>query len=389
MKKNVLFLLIAFMASFSLFAQSGQKKEKKVAWHLEVKYPMNFGGDLRSNWNLGYLNMIEEEGVMKSVPLFPIFETWMGGDKLEDWNLQKAPYPQEYSYFLFNGVVLKDEFLSHFNEGDRKVYNGFSKTSYKSLIPQINMGIDVRLVKNLFFSLDLFGCMDQIKIQEEGYIFLTNKIVDASIYTEYKGTPYEHFVSNWQLDFLVEHPQVTTKINILAYGVSPMLKYEIPITEKLSITPKAGVMINKVKYQINSKWEMKTLYPADYLDILREDKDIFYPMESEVDRSGAKKDMFVTPIVGLEVGKKIYLTTEIQFNGGKNLYLGSQSDMPYKGVLLYENANKIKFPDIHPAILQSKGEEEGLKGNYGTPANNDFVHMDKIKLFKVGIGVRF
>jgi hypothetical protein len=115
MKKNVLFLLIAFMAGFSLFAQNADKKEKKVHWRLEVKYPLNFGEDPRSNWDLGYLM---ENG--RKTPLSPIHETFMYG-RVKDWGLQSAPYPEEYSHFLFADNVGKDEFLSHFNVGDRKV----------------------------------------------------------------------------------------------------------------------------------------------------------------------------------------------------------------------------------------------------------------------------
>ncbi len=366
MKKNVLFLLIAFMAGFSLFAQNADKKEKKVHWRLEVKYPLNFGEDPRSNWDLGYLM---ENG--RKTPLSPIHETFMYG-RVKDWGLQSAPYPEEYSHFLFADNVGKDEFLSHFNVGDRKVYSGFVKSSYRNVIPQINLGVDMKLFKGLFISLDIFGRMDQIKIQEEGYVFAVNDVIAGWLYLE--PPSYTNLVTDWQLDLLVENAIVDYKANILSYGLIPMLRYEIQLSNKLSITPKVGAMIGRIFYQTNLDLTDRILYPFDYLKIFEENKDIFYPSDVTMGGSGKDKEFsLLTPIVGLDIGRKFYVTTEVQFGFGKK----------FSEPLLYNSENKIKFPEIAPTI------KKDLKENYGIPQNDDFIYLDKIRLFKVGVGIKF
>jgi len=322
---------------------------------------------------LGYLM---ENG--KKTPISPIHEILMYG-RLEDWGFQSAPYPEEYSHFLFEERVPKDEFLSYLNIGDKKVYNGFVKSSYKNVIPQVNIGIDIRLFKKLFLSLDIFGRLDQLNIQEEGYIFNVKDIIAGWTYTEYPNTPNQHLVTDWQLDLLVGNIGVNYKAKILSYGLMPTLKYEVPLTDKLSITPKAGVMIGRMEYQVKADLFNKSLYPADYLKIFEDNADIYYPSEITMTGGGKGKNFsFFSPIVGLDIGKKFYLTTEIQFNVGKKI----------EEPLLYSSGNKIKFPEIAPA-LNSKGEGMGLKENYGVPQNDDFIHLDKIRLFKVGVGIKF
>ncbi len=366
MKK--IFLLIAFMASVSfLFAQNaGNKKEKRVHWRFEVKYPLNFGEDPKSNWDLGYLM---ENG--RKTPLSPIHETFMYG-RVKDWGLQSASYPEEYSHFLFADDVGKDEFLSHFNVGDRKVYSGFVKSSYRNVIPQINLGVDVRLFKKLFLSLDIFGRMDQLNIQEQGYVFTVDDVIAGWLYLE--PPSYTNLVTDWQLNLLVENAIVDYKAKILSYGIIPMCRYEIPLSNKISVTPKVGVMIGKIFYQTNLDLTDRILYPFDYLKILENNKDIFYPSDVTMGGSGKDKEFsLLTPIVGLDIGKKFYVTTEVQFGFGKK----------FAEPLLYNSENQIKFPEIAPAI------KKDLKENYGTPQNDDFIHLDKIRLFKVGLGVRF
>lgn len=142
--KKLFLIFIAIVASSFVFAQSGQKKEKKVTWHFEVGYPFSSGSNnIRPNWDLGYLEIL---GYKVIEPLNPLSESWMSG-RIKEFGFQSAPYPNDYTHFLFTERVQREEFLSHFEDGDRKVYNGFSKTSYKTLIPQINVGVDYKLNK--------------------------------------------------------------------------------------------------------------------------------------------------------------------------------------------------------------------------------------------------
>jgi hypothetical protein len=56
---------------------------------------------------------------------------------------------------------------------------------------------------------------------------------------------YTNLVTDWQLDLLVENAIVEYKANILSFGLIPMLRYEIQMSNKFSITPKVGAMIEE------------------------------------------------------------------------------------------------------------------------------------------------
>lgn len=231
--------------------------------------------------------------------------------------------------------------------------------------------------------MDLFGRIDQIKSKEGGYIFYTNQIIAG--WTHWEG-PNQHAVTDWQIDFLVEHPTVNMEMNIYTIGLNPMIKYEISIVKGISISPKVGAVMEMASYNSTSNWTINYLYPDDFMNhvIDKNNGSPKYFNENNYVNKNSQTKYFIHHIIGVECGGKVFLDAQIEFGNLGNINVASKGDDPYKGLLLYESNNKIKFPDI------SAEAKKYQVNNYGTPQNNDFINLKKInKIITVGVGIKF
>lgn len=380
-------LFIAILASSFIFAQSGQKKEKKVTWHFEVSYPISIGSDqIRSNWDLGYVSL--DNGIDAIGPLNPLCENWFSDKDLIDYGFQKKSCPldnfglsADASFFIFNKDIPMEEYDSFMKQGDRKSYGGFSKTSTKILFPHLQLGMDYKFKKNLYLSLDLFGRGNQINTLEEGYVFF---VKDAIVWAFWDS--YKNIRNKLEIDAIVEHSTVNMEMNIYTIGLNPMIKYEISIAKGISILPKVGFIAGINKINSTSNWKINYLFPYDYFNNLyMKDSKIEYFDESNYTIKNSQTKYAIYPTIGVEFENgKIFLDAQIEFGNFGNINVVSKSDEPYKGLLLYESNNKIQFPDISAEAKEYQVE------NYGQPKNRDFINLKKInKIVTIGVGIRF
>ncbi len=374
-KKRFLLFLIVFLLGFSLAWAGDNPKEKKVYFRFSVGYGLPLGtNSVRPSWDLGirtvYLGQKEY-----SYPLDPLDEVWF----CERWfqeRPQMAPAPNDYYWFRLNGEVPQ----FYFKSGDRTVYNGYSRSDYKNVIPQINLGIDFRITKGVFFTVDVFARQDQLKVQEEGYILYVKQVWGP--YYGLPGPDGHYQDTDWYLDTVMEHPTVNMTMNFWNFGITPSLKFEIPISRNFSVFPRVGVALFMSKAKVQSDWTLNFLYPYDYVFMYQQKPNYFGDTSWQTKQN--KTEFGVAPVVGLDFGKSLFISVELQLGTGKNFSVLDEEEHPYKGLLLYNNNSyKMKFPDVDPSYESSRHK------NYGTPALNDFVHLNKVKLLKVSAGFRF
>lgn len=376
MKKKRFFLFfLVILLGFSLAWAGDNPKEKKVYFRFSVGYGLPLGtNSVRPSWDLGYTTVyVGQTGY--SWPLDPLNEVWF----CERWfqcRPQMAPAPTDYYYFALNDEV--PDF--YFKPGDRTVYNGYSRSDYKNVIPQINLGIDFRITKGVFFAVDVFARQDKLTVQEEGYILYVKGVWGP--YYELPGPDGHYQVTCWYLDTVMEHPKVEMTLNLWNFGITPSLKFEIPISRNFSIFPRFGVALFMSKAKVQSDWTLNFLYPYDY-EFMYQDKpnyfgDTFWQTKQN------KTEFGVAPVVGLDFGKSLFISVELQLGTGKNFSVLNEEEHPYKGLLLYNNNSyKMKFPDVDPSY------ESYRHKNYGKPMLDDGIHLNKLKLLKISAGFKF
>ncbi|HON03182.1 MAG TPA: hypothetical protein PLM04_08685 [Paludibacteraceae bacterium] len=375
-KKRFLLFLIVMLLGFSLAWAGDNPKEKKVYFRFSVGYGLPLGTDsVRPSWDLGYTTVyVGQTGY--SWPLDPLNEVWF----CERWfqcRPQMAPAPTDYYYFVLNGEV--PDF--YFKPGDRTVYNGYSRSDYKNVIPQINLGIDLRITKGVFFAVDVFARQDQLKVQEEGYILYVKQVWGP--YYELPAPDGHYQDTDWYLDTVMEHPKVEMVMDLWNFGINPSLKFEIPISRNFSIFPRFGVALFMSKAKVQSDWTLNFLYPYDYVFMYHQKPNYFGDISWQIKQN--KTEFSLAPVVGLDFGNNIFFNVELQLGSGKNFSVtNDDSEHLYKGLLLYNNnSQKMRFPDIDP------GYERVRHKNYGKPMLDDGIHLNKLKLLKISAGFRF
>ena len=381
MKKKVFLFLIVFLLGFSLAWAGDNPKDKKVYFRFSVGYGLPLGtNSLRPSWDLGYLTFYFGQEGFDSPPTI-MDESWLLERTWQE-HYQQAPAPQDYFWFdLINEVP---EF--YLKPGDRVILEGYSKSQYKNVVPQINVGADFKIAKKVFLALDLFARQDQWKIQEDAHVFYVKQVWGPYYYLP---DPRDgHYQSTeWYLDSIVEHPGVVMEMNLWNFGITPALKFEISIFKNLSIFPRVGIALFMSKTTTQSDWTLNYLYPYQHAMRLEEKPAYFGDTNWQLKES--KTEFAVAPVIGFDfgIGKNFYLSTELQLGTGKNFpVLSDEGEGIYKGLLLYNtdlNAQKVRFIQIDPA------GESYRHGNYGTPSFDDFVHLNKVKLLKVSAGFRF
>jgi len=382
MKKKRFFLfLIVILLGFSLAWAGDNPKEKKVYFRFSVGYGLPLGtNSVRPSWDLGYAMSYVGQTGYKSPPVITD-EKWLN-ERYWMVGFQQAPAPQDYFWFdLINEVP---EF--YLKPGDRVILEGYSKSQYKNVIPQINVGVDFKIAKKVFLALDLFARQDQWKIQEDGYIFFVKQVWGPYYILpdprdgHYQGT-------DWYLDSIVEHPSVAMEMNIWNFGVVPSLKFEIPLFKNFSIFPRFGVALFMTKTSAQSDWSLNYLYPYQHAMRFMEQPAYFGDTSWQVKQS--TNEFAIAPVVGLDlgIGKNFYLSAELQLGTGKKFScVSDEGEGVYNGLLLYNlklASQHTRFIQIDPDIISY------FHDYYGTPSFDDFVHLNKVKLLKVSAGFRF
>jgi hypothetical protein len=382
MKKKRFFLfLIVILLGFSLAWAGDNPKEKKVYFRFSVGYGLPIGtNSIRPSWNLGYTTFyFGQTGY--SYPLDPTMEPWLVKRLYQDMP-QKAPAPNDYYWFNLVGEI-PDFFLK---VGDRVAYNGYSQSQYKGCIPPIQLGIDLKLAKHMFISFDVFACQNKLTVQEEGYILYVKGVWGP--YYELMQPDGHYGFTEWYLDTIMEHPTVNMQMKIWNFGITPGLKFEIPIFKGFTILPKVGVALMWTNAKATSDWALDYLYPYDFVFKLIGDElgkpNYFDKTVWQVVQNTTQ--FAIAPLVGLDfgIGKNFYVSGELQLGTGKDFSVVTADGQGiYKGLLLYNNSNQMRFCEVDPAY------EDFRHGNYGTPVKDDFIHLNKVKLLKVSAGFRF
>ncbi len=385
-KKRFLLFLIVMLLGFSLAFANENPKEKKVYFRFSVGYGLPLGtNSVRPSWDLGYTTFyFGQTGY--SYPLDPTMEPWLA-DRLWGFFPQSLPpFPAESCYFDLVGEQ-PDFFLK---VGDRVVYNGFSKTQYKNIFPPLQFGLDFKITKGVFLSLDLFARQDKLTVDEEGYLFYVRQRWGPYYYLPHPDTG--HYQSTeWYIDAIVEHPTANMQMKIWNFGITPGLKFEIPIFKGFTILPKVGVALMWTNTKATSDWALDYLYPYDFIFKLIGDE-LGKPnyFDKTVWKVAKNETQFVVvPVIGLDfgIGKNFYLSGEVQLGTGKEFsVLNADGQGIYKGLLLYTaelNSQKVRFVQVDPYY------EDFRHGNYGTPTFDNVIHLNKVKLLKISAGLRF
>jgi len=381
MKKKVFLVFLVILLGFSLAFAGDNPKDKKVFFRFSVGYGLPLGtNSVRPNWDLGY-ETFYQGSTGYNFPLSITDEKWLN-EKYSWVHYQQAPAPQDYFICSLIGEV--PEF--YLKAGERVILEGFSKSQYKNVVPQINLGLDIKLAKRIFFALDVFARQDQLKIQEDAHIFFVKQVWGPYYILpdpndgHYQGT-------NWYLDSIVEHPSVYAQMNLWNFGITPALKFEILLFKNFSIYPRLGLALCMTKMKIQSDWSLNYLYPYQHAMRYLEPPGYFGDTDWQVKEN--KTEFAVAPVIGFDLGmgKNFYLSAELQLGAGKNFpVLNDEGEGIYNGLLLYNenlHSQKTRFIQADPAI------ESYRHGNYGTPTFNNSVHLNKMKLFKVSAGFRF
>ena len=363
MRKILIFLLVLMLGFLVVLAAPAQ--EKKIYWRFSIGYDLALGtNSIRPSWDLGFLRFYDYQ-TPYDYNIDIGCEPWIM-DRWFDFHIQGAPAPNDYYWFTLIGKV--PEF--YLKPGDRVILGGFSRTTYKNIIPQINLGWDLKLAKHLFFSLDVFARQDELRTEEEG----------STIFIKQIWGPYYELndqLTDWYLDTVIEHYVVNLKINRWNVGISPSLKLEIPLSKYFSVFPRAGLALGFSRFRVRSDWLLNYQMPTDFT--LRQ---AIYFDESTWMMKLKKNEFVILPIVGLDIGiKGILLGAELQFGAGKQF--------PVENFLYYNGsvAQKARFVEIDE-YFQNK-YQNFRKGYYGTPEFNDFLKLNRAIILRISVGGRF
>jgi len=381
MKKKRFFLfLIVILLGFSLAWAGENPKEKKVYFRFSVGYGLPLGtNSVRPSWDLGYATTyVGQTGY--DYPLVIIDEKWLN-ERYAWVHFQQAAAPQDYFICSLIGEVPN----FYLKPGDRVILEGYSKTQYKNVVPQINLGLDIKVAKRVFLAFDVFAREDQWKIQEDGHVFYVKQVwgpyyILPAPDGHYQGT-------NWYMDTIIEHPSVDMQMDVWNFGVVPSLKFEIPISRNFSVFPRVGVALFMSKATTQSDWALNYLYPYQHAMRLMEDPGYFGNTSWQLKES--KTEFAVAPVIGFDfgIGKNFNIGAELQLGSGKNFScVSDEGEGIYKGYLLFNsglNAQETRFIQVDPAMKSFR------HGYYGTPSFDDGIHLNKVKLLKVSAGFRF
>ncbi len=382
MKKKVFLFLIVMLLGFSLAFANDNPKEKKVYFRFSVGYGLPIGtNSIRPSWDIGYLTAYLGQTGYDFPPLITD-EKWLN-ERYWQVHYQQAPAPQDY--FWFNLINEVPEF--YLKPGDRVILEGYSKSQYKNIVPQINLGLDIKLAKRVFLSLDVFARQDQLKIQEDAHIFFVKQVWGPYYYLPDPRDGHYQF-TDWYLDTIIEHPSVDMQMNLWNFGVTPSIKFEIPLFNNCSIYPRVGVALFMTKISAQSDWHLNYIFPEYHSWRLQEAVSYFGDTSWQMKES--KNEFVVAPVIGLDfgIGKNFYLSAELQLGTGKNFSVLSNNEGEgiYNDLLLYtenlhsQNSRFIQFDD---------SLESWRHGYCGTPGFDDGVHLNKVKLLKISAGFRF
>ena len=145
MKKKVFLFLIVILLGFSLVWAGDNPKDKKIYVRFSVGYGLQLGtNSVRPSWDLGYLTAYVGQTGYDFPPLITD-EKWLN-ERYAWVHYQQAAAPQDYFICSLVGVV--PEF--YLKPGDWVILEGFSKTQYKNVVPQINVGVDFKIAKKVF-----------------------------------------------------------------------------------------------------------------------------------------------------------------------------------------------------------------------------------------------
>jgi len=393
MKKLVFFLVFLVLTASLVFADTPAKKDnaailKEIAKQVvpskpaPVEHRANFAikvrytplpyllGSLRENWNTGLWNIDPDDPRISRpypVQMFSIFKDCIGSNPPDN--------PYDGYIFGFHGDINKFPVERY----DSVVLQGSSKTKTSGF--PIDVGVELRVVKNLWLAVDVFYQKQHVTTLEEAYILHFQQIV---------GPYYENedgqLISAYYCTAPILHFRSTTETDVKIFEIAPMLKYEIPLGKRFSLAPKAGIVWQSLKAQ-NMKTDVygEFTWPLLYYTNRAAWEDPRSGSMTAPDQSKSK----VAAIVGLDLDLKlakwlkIGLEAEYRPSREKISYIAHDPEYNYDyGMVLYTtNDSGIKlYGDEF-----KKFENSSAKGKIG---KDDFLHYDKMNLLKLSIGLK-
>ena len=393
-KKLVFFLIFLVLTASLVFADTPAQKDnaailKEIAKQVvpskpaPVEHRANFAikfrytpfpylrDSLRENWDTGLWNIDPDDPRISRpymVEMFSIFKD------LAWWSAVPPDNPYDAYIFGFHGDT---EFPVE--KYDAVVLQGSSKTKTSGF--PIDVGLELRVVKNLWLAVDVFYQKQHVTTLEEAYTLYFQDIV---------GPYYENedgqLISVYYCEAPITHMRTTTETNVKIFEIAPMLKYEIPLGKRFSLAPKAGIVWQSLKAQ-NMKTDVygEHTWPLLYYTNRSVWEDpVSYSMTAP-DQSKSR----VAAIVGLDLDLKlakwlkIGLEAEYRPSREKISYIAHDSEYNYDyGMTRYTtNYSWIKLY----ADEFKNFEHSSAKGKIG---KDDFLHYEKFNLLKLSIGLK-
>ena len=396
MKKLVFFLIFLVLTASLVFADTPAQKDnaailKEIAKQVvpskpaPVEHRANFAikfryapfpylfGSLRENWNTELYNIDPDNHSISRpymVEMFSIFKDCV--------NAFPPDNPYDAYIFEFHGDTNKFPVERY----DEVVLQGSSKTKTSGF--PIDVGLELRVVKNLWLAVDVFYQKQHVTTLEEAYS-LNFQNIAGPYYDDWGDGPVS--VYYWYYcKTRINHVRTTTETDVKIFEIAPMLKYEIPLGKRFSLAPKAGIVWQSFKAQnMKTNVYFESTWPLLYYTNRAVWEDSGSYSMSAPDQAKSR----VAAIVGLDLDLKlakwlkIGLEAEYRPSGEKISYIAHDPEYnsDYGMVWYTTNYSWIKLY----ADEFKNFEHSSAKGKIG---KDDFLHYDKMNLLKLSIGLK-
>ncbi|MDP2856007.1 MAG: hypothetical protein Q8N90_02680 [bacterium] len=392
MKKLVFFLIFLVLTASLVFADTPAQKDnaailKEIAKQVvpskpaPVEHRANFAikfrytpipyllGSLRENWNTELYNIDPDDHSISRpymVEMFSIFKDLAGANSPDN--------PYDAYIFAFHGDT-----KFPVERYDKVVLQGSSKTKTSGF--PIDVGLELRVVKNLWLAVDVFYQKQHVTTLEEMYYLYFQRIV-GPYYEDWDG----QLISVYYCTTRITHMRTTTETNVKIFEIAPMLKYEIPLGKRFSLAPKAGIVWQSLKAQ-NMKTDayFESTWPLLYYTNRAVWENPGSYSITAPDQAKSKVAAIVGLDLDLKLAKWLKIGLEAEYRPGREKisYIAHDSEYNYDyGMVWYTTIySNIKLY----ADEFKKFEHSSAKGKIG---KDDFLHYDKMNLLKLSIGFK-